>query len=125
MRVRLSSLSALTIRALRPLIIRLASAAHGSTDPRSRRDVEELPENLDRIDGWLAEGTLCGSRLNAADYQIAPNVRAIDHFADLRPLLEGRACVSWARRVAPEYGGPVEACLPPDWLKGLRRGGGA
>jgi glutathione S-transferase len=122
-RGRLSSLSFGAIRALRPLVIRLASTAHGSTDSRSRRDVRGLPEDLDRVDGWLADGTLGGSRLNAADYQIAPNVCAIGHFADLRPLLAGRACASWARRVAPEYGGPVEACLPPDWLRGLRRGG--
>lgn len=41
------------------------------------------------------------------------------HFADLRPLLEGRSSVEWARRVVPEYGGPVGPVLPPEWLAEL------
>jgi glutathione S-transferase len=123
-RGRLSSLSVFAIRALRPLIIRVASAAHGSTDKRVRRDLEGLPESLDKIDGWLGEGILGGDRNHAADYQIAPNLRAMIHFADLRPLIRGRACEEWAPRVVPDYGGPVGTCLPTDWFRGLGRGAG-
>ena len=53
---------------------------------RAARKAGELvvraTENLDRIDGWLSSGTLGGEQLNAADYQIAPNVRALLNFAD-------------------------------------------
>jgi glutathione S-transferase len=107
------------VRVTTPLIIRLASKGHGSTDERVRDDLERLPENLDRIDAWLGDGTLGGAQWNAADYQIAPNVRAMLHFADLAPLLQGRASAEWALRVVPEYGGPVGAVLPPEWVEKL------
>ena len=125
LRPKLSPAGALAVRAATPLIIRIASKAHGSTDERARQDLARLPENLDRIDAWLDDGTLGGERLNAADYQIAPNVRAMLHFADLRGVLEARRCAEWARRVVPEYGGPVGKVLPEEWLVWLRGGAGA
>jgi glutathione S-transferase len=106
----------LFVRAATPLIIKVASKGHGSTDERVRDDIERLPANLDRIDAWLGDGTLGGEPRNAADYQIAPNVRAMLQFTDFRPLLEGRPSVEWARRVVPEYGGPVGPVLPKAWL---------
>jgi glutathione S-transferase len=115
-RGKLSAPAAWWMRVSTPLTIKLASKGHGSTDERVRQDVGRLPENLDTIDGWLADGTLGGEALYAADYQIAPNVRAMLHFADFEPLLEGRPCVEWSRRVVPEYGGPVGAVLPKEWL---------
>lgn len=118
-RGQLSAASAFMVRAMTPLIIQVASKGHGSTDERARVDLARLPENLDRIDAWLADGTLGGERFNAADYQIAPNVRAMLHFADFRPLMERRPCAAWAPRVVPEYGGPVGPVLPPEWLDGL------
>jgi len=124
-RGNLSATAAFAVRAATPLIIKLASKGHGSTDHRVRQDLSRLPENLDRIDAWLADGTLGGERPNAADYQIAPNVRAMLHFADLRGALEGRRCAAWARRVVPEYGGPVGKVLPEEWLVWLRGGAGA
>jgi len=104
------------VRVSTPLIIKVASKGHGSTDERVRKDLERLPEGLDRIDAWLGDGTLGGERLNAADYQIAPNVRAMLQFADFQPLLEGRPSADWALRVVPEYGGPVGPVLPSEWL---------
>ena len=124
-RGKLSATAAFALRAATPLIIRIASKAHGSTDERARQDLARLPENLDRIDAWLADGTLGGERPNAADYQIAPNVRAMLHFADLRGVLEARRCAEWAPRVVPEYGGPVGTVLPEEWLVWLRGGAGA
>jgi glutathione S-transferase len=115
-RGKLSAVSALAVRAAARLIIPLASKAHGSTDERVREDVRRLPAELDRIDAWLADGTLGGGLPNAADYQIAPNVRATMHFADLRPLVEGRPAAAWAERLVPDYGGPVPPLLPSEWL---------
>jgi glutathione S-transferase len=119
-RGRLSAPAAFLVRAATPLIIKIASSAHGSTDERVRQDLARLPENLDRIDAWLADGTLGGEPLNAADYQIAPNVRAMLHFADLLPQLEGRPAAAWAPRVLPIYGGPVRRVLPREWLEKAR-----
>ena len=118
-RGRLSAAAWFLVRVTAPLIIKLASKGHGSTDERVRDDLERLPEDLDRVDAWLGDGTLGGERPNAADYQIAPNVRAMLQFADFRPLMDGRPLAKWAPRVAPEYGGPVGPVLPPEWLEGL------
>jgi len=116
-RGRLSAPAAFLVRAATPLIIKLASSAHGSTDERVRQDIARLPENLDRIDAWLADGTLGAQPLNAADFQIGPNVRAMLQFADFLPQLEGRPSAPWALRVLPTYGGPVSRVLPPEWLE--------
>ena len=43
-------------------------------------------------------------------------IRASFHREHFEPLLAGRPCVEWARRVVPEYGGPVGAVLPREWL---------
>jgi glutathione S-transferase len=120
-RGQLSSFSAFMVHATTPLIIQIASKGHGSTDQRAREDLGRVPENLDRIDAWLGDGTLGGESLNAADYQIAPNVRAMLHFADLLPLMENRPSAEWSVRVVPEYGGPVGPVLPLEWLEDVTR----
>jgi glutathione S-transferase len=97
-------------------IIRLASGAHRATDFAAREDLELLPERLDQIDAWIAEGLLGGPELNAADFQIAVNVAAIMTSDDLRPLVEGRPAGALARRVVGDYGGHIGRVLPPDWM---------
>ena len=97
-------------------LVPFASWAHGGSDDRARRDVAELPGTLDRIDAWIADGVLDGERLNAADFEIAPNVRSLLEFADLAPLIEGRPAERHARRVLPEFPGHVPAVLPHELL---------
>lgn len=99
----------------RPLI-RLASGEHRATEDAAREDIALLPERLDQIDAWIAEGRLGGAELNAADFQIAVNVSAMLCFDDLVPLIEGRPAAALARRVAPEYGGHIGRVLPSEWL---------
>jgi glutathione S-transferase len=102
-------------------IIRAASLKHGAADERGREDLERLPGYLDRIDAWLEEGLLGGEELNAADFQIAPNVRAMLLSDDLAPFAAERPAGAWALRVVPDYAGHVRAVLPPAWLEPLRR----
>ena len=102
-------------------IIKAASWKHGAQDERGRGDLERLPELLDRIDGWLAEGLLGGEELNAADFQIAPSVRAMLLSEDLAPFAADRPAGAWALRVVPDYAGHVRAVLPATWLEPLRR----
>jgi len=90
-----------------PVSIRSRTARKGQGGGNLGREIPEGHEE-DLLRG--------GERLNAADYQIAPNVRAMLQFADLRPLLEGRPSADWALRVVPEYGGPVGPVLPSEWL---------
>jgi glutathione S-transferase len=104
------------------LIIRLATGAHRATDEAGREDVSLLPERLDQVDAWIAEGVLDGEELNAADYQIGVNVRALLFSEDLAPYVVGRPAEAFARRVAPDYPGDLPAVLPPEWLPPLPEG---
>jgi glutathione S-transferase len=104
------------------LIIRLATGAHRATDEAGREDVSLLPERLDQIDAWIADGLLDGQQLNAADYQIGVNVRALLFSEDLAPYVVGRPAERLARRVAPDYPGELPAVLPPEWLPPLPDG---
>jgi glutathione S-transferase len=102
------------------LIVRLATGAHRASDEAGREDLMLLPERLDQIDAWIAEGLLGGDELNAADFQIAVNVSLLAFMEDVAPFLEGRPAAALARRVAPAYPGHVRAVLPADWLAALR-----
>ena len=101
------------------LIVRLATGAHRATDFAGREDVSLLPERLDQIDAWIADGVLDGPELNAADFQIAVNVRALLFSEDLAPYVAGRPAERFARRVAPDYPGHLPAVLPREWLPPL------
>jgi glutathione S-transferase len=109
------------LRLSAPLIIRLAGGAHRASDDAGREDLALLPERLDQIDAWIAEGLLDGDELNAADFQIAVNVRALMLAEELAPFIAGRPAAALARRVAPDYAGWVPAgIMPREWLGPLR-----
>ncbi len=110
------------IRLFAPVIMRLASGVHRATDEAGREDVALLPERLDQIDRWIAEGLLDGEELNAADFQIAVNVSAMLLSEDLAPFIEGRPAAALARRVAPDYAGHLGPILPDEWMEPLRAG---
>ena len=102
------------------LVTRLATAGHRATDRAGERDLAALPARLDQIDAWIAQGLLDGPELNAADFQIAPNLALLLRFEDLAPYVEGRPAARLAQRVAPEFPGDIPAVLPPAWLAPLR-----
>ncbi len=110
----------IVLRAATPLIVRLATGAHRASDPAGREDLELLPERLDQIDAWIAEGLLNGPQLNAADFQIAPNVAVLMLSKDIAPFVRSRPAAELARRVAPDYRGHVGIVLPREWLAPLR-----
>jgi glutathione S-transferase len=90
-----------------------------SDNQHVRAEIAKLPAALDHIDRLIAEGTLNGAELNAADYQIAPTVRLLMAFDDLRPAIEGRPAASFAKRVLPEEAGRVPPIFEPEWLAPL------
>ncbi|MGH2943096.1 MAG: hypothetical protein ACRDLN_10055, partial [Solirubrobacteraceae bacterium] len=114
-----------TLRMASPVIIKLATGVHRATDPHGREDVELLPERLDQVDAWIAEGLLNGPELNAADYQIAVNVAGLMLCEDFAPYIEGRPAEQHARRVAPDYAGHIGPIVPEEWMAPLRAGDGA
>ncbi len=110
----------IAIRLFAPVIMRLATGVHRATDDAGREDVELLPERLNQIDAWIADGLLNGPQLNAADYQVAVNVSALMLCDDFRPYIEGRPAAELARRVAPDYAGQLGRIVPEEWLAPLR-----
>jgi glutathione S-transferase len=74
-----------------------------ATSPAAERDpVAELPEMLDRIDAWIADGVLGGAQLNAADFMVAPSLALILYRSDVMPVFEGRPALELVDRLLPE-----------------------
>jgi glutathione S-transferase len=88
-----------------PGIARIAGWRNRASAAGAREDVAALPGHLDQVDAWIAEGVLGGPDPNAADLQIAPSLRMLSTFADVRPLMEGRPCLALALRLFPAYAG--------------------
>ncbi|MGI8414177.1 MAG: glutathione S-transferase family protein [Solirubrobacteraceae bacterium] len=113
----------LVLRMLAPVIVRLASGMHRASDDAGREDLALLPARLTQVDRWIEQGLLNGRELNAADFQIAPNISALLLFEDLLPFIAGRPAEALARRVAPDYVGHLGHLLPGEWLAPLQRRG--
>lgn len=66
--------------------------------------LRDLPATLDHADRLIADGVIGDPDApNAADFQIAPSIRAISGVSDLLPLLAGRPCDALARRMMPRF----------------------
>jgi glutathione S-transferase len=101
-------------------IVALSARLNGSTDENVSADLASLRADLDRIDAWIADGVIGGPEPNAADFQLAPSLRLLMSFDDLRPFIEGRPCGELARRIAPDFPGRTPPVAPAEWLTGLR-----
>jgi len=90
-----------------------------STDENVRNNLAALPEWLDRMDAWVADGTLGGETPNAADFQIATSIRLAMTLEDLRPFIAERPIGQAAVKTCPDYAGDVPPALPAEWLAPL------
>ena len=108
------------MRVLAPVVIKLATGLHRASDEAGREDIELLPERMDQIDAWIAEGIIGGEQLNAADFQIGVNVSALMLSDDLSPFVDGRPAAALARRVLPDYVGHIGPVVPAEWMEQLR-----
>lgn len=101
-----------------PLIIRIEWRINDVSDARTKTDLEELPGHLDRIDAWIADGTMGAGVPNAAELQIGSSIALLNTMADIRPLLEGRPCLEVSMRQFADFPGQMPAgTLPAEWLK--------
>jgi glutathione S-transferase len=112
------------MRMMAPIVIKLATGLHRASDEAGREDIEMVPERLDQIDAWIAEGVLGGEQLNAADFQIGVNVAALLMSEDLTPYIEGRPAAALAQRVLPDYVGHLGPVVPAEWMDELRAAAG-
>jgi glutathione S-transferase len=104
-------------------IAKVSAGYNDSTDDAVKQDLAALPAALDRVDELLAEGTIGGEELNAADFQIATSVRLLLAYEDLKELVDGRPAADHARRVVPEYNAAFPPVFPPEWLPEARSAG--
>jgi glutathione S-transferase len=97
-------------------LARAFAAAIGADDKRVRRDVQELPEQLEHVDALIAGGIIGTDKPNAADYQIGTTVRVLMSFADLRPMIERRPAGELALKLVSRWPDEVPSFLPAEWL---------
>ncbi len=101
-------------------IVWAAAKLNDATDENVRADLAALPGDLDRIDGWISDGVMGGEQPNAADFQIAPTLRLLMTFDDLRAAIEKRPAGELALRVVPDFPGRMPPVFPAEWLQGVR-----
>jgi len=109
-------LPARLLRPALPLTARLLAIKSKAKDESARAYIGALPAQLDRIDGWIADGLLGGEQPNAADLQIGSTIRLLLTIADVRPLIEGRASAGLTRYFPPSSGEIPAGVLPAEWI---------
>lgn len=103
------------LRPALPLTARLMAIKNGARDESARADLAGLPAQLDRIDGWIAEGLLGGEPPNAADLQIGCTIRLLLSIGDVRPLIQGRPAERLTRYFPAMVGEVPAGVLPAEW----------
>lgn len=97
-----------------PLIIRILARDHDSSDAAIRQDVADLPQMLDRVDGWIADGLLGGDPPNVADFQVATTLALLRSHDALRPAIDARPAGDLAQRLAADYAGRTTVTFPAE-----------
>jgi glutathione S-transferase len=97
-------------------LVAVSARLNEATDANARAALVALPDLLDRVDAYIADGTIGGPEPNAADFQIATSIGLALTLDDLKPLIEPRPCAELARRYVPNYPGHTPPILPPAWL---------
>jgi glutathione S-transferase len=97
-------------------LVALSARFNEATDANARAALATLPDLLDRVDSYIADGTIGGAEPNAADFQIATSVGLALTLDDLKPLIEPRPAAALAQRIVPDYPGHTPPIFPPAWL---------
>ena len=105
------------LRPAMPLTAQVMALRNKARDDSARADLAALPRQLERIDGWIAEGLLGGDRPNAADLQIGSTIRLLLSIGDLRPLIEGHPAARLTDYFPPMVGEVRAGVLPAEWLR--------
>lgn len=99
---------------------------NGANHDRVRGDLEKLPEWLDEIDAFIANGTIGGEDPNAADLTILSSIWLLRSFGDLLPLIDSRPVGRKTREVFGEAPGDVPAgAFPAAWMTTVNAAAGA
>jgi glutathione S-transferase len=109
--------------AIAPVVTRVECGLNAASDDAVRADLRALAGHLDRIDAWLADGTLGTDpeASNAADLQIGATSRLLLTIGDVLPAFDGRAARAHAYAHFPDFSGSVPpGVLPAPWLAEAR-----
>jgi glutathione S-transferase len=101
-------------------IVALSARFNEASDANAQAAIAALPGLLDRVDAFIAAGTIDGDEPNAADFQIAPSIGLMMTIADLRPAIESRPAAALAARFVPNYPGHTPPIFPAAWLDPLQ-----
>ncbi len=93
------------LKLIAPGVTTLEMRANRASEATYADDLRTLPILLDKVDGWIAAGTLGGEQFNVADLQIAASLRLLMTFADLAPVFDGRPCAALTLRCFPDAPG--------------------
>ena len=105
------------LKAMAPLVTGIELRANQASEATYPQDLRRLPELLDRVDAWIADGTLGGEQPNAADLQVASSLRLLMTLGDVRPLIAPRPAGELAMRLFPTFPGDVPTgMIPADLL---------
>ena len=105
-----------TMRTMLPVIKPAVLLQMRTAEETARTCLEALPAQLDRVDALLSEGVIGGERPNAADFQVAPSVRLMLTFDQLREHIDARPAGRHARALVPNYPGRFREVFPAQWL---------
>src|ERR1700753_1142755 len=83
-------------------LVALSARFNEATDAHARAALAALPGLLDRVDAYIADGTIGGQEPNAADFQIATSIGLALTLDDLKPLIESRPADGLAARFVPD-----------------------
>ncbi|HEY2714672.1 MAG TPA: glutathione S-transferase N-terminal domain-containing protein [Solirubrobacterales bacterium] len=97
-------------------IVAMSARFNEADDDSAKAALAALPALLDRVDAYIAAGTIGGAEPNAADFQIATSIGLALTLADLRPAIEGRPAAALAARIVPDYPGHTPPIFPAAWL---------
>jgi glutathione S-transferase len=104
------------VRRAMPVLRPVVALQLRTSEDTAKACLEALPGQLDRVDALLEEGVIGGERPNAVDFQVAPSVRLMLAFDQLRPSIEDRPAGRYARALVPDYPGRVREVFPASWL---------
>lgn len=104
------------LRPALPLTARLMARKNDARDETVQADLVALPGNLDRVDAWIADGTLGGAHPNAADLQIGSTIRILMSIGDVRAMIERRPAAQLTRYFPAMVGEVPSGVLPREWL---------
>jgi glutathione S-transferase len=99
-----------------PVVRPLAAFQMRKPDETGKASLEALPGQLERVDALLEEGIIGGEKPNVVDFQVAPSVRLMLCFDQLREHIDARPAGRFARALVPDYPGRFKAVIPAEWM---------